>query len=129
MGREEFDERIEWEWYYLWHHEGRRARMGASMILSNAYHLHLRPGDELVCRRCGETRPVICAITPPPPGFPAQLGPFSGAQVDEIGTLRDDVVEVGAGKVLSGLVRQINRDVRCLNVENSESLKNTLDSL
>lgn len=32
-------------------------------------------------------------------------------------------VEVGAGKVLSGLVRQINRDVRCLNVENSESLK------
>jgi [acyl-carrier-protein] S-malonyltransferase len=41
----------------------------------------------------------------------------------------DTVVEVGAGKVLSGLVRQINRDVRCLNVENLESLKNTLDSL
>jgi [acyl-carrier-protein] S-malonyltransferase len=35
-------------------------------------------------------------------------------------------VEVGAGKVLSGLVRQINRDVRCLNVENLESLRNTL---
>jgi [acyl-carrier-protein] S-malonyltransferase len=28
-------------------------------------------------------------------------------------------VEVGPGKVLSGLVRQINRDVRCLNVEDS----------
>lgn len=41
----------------------------------------------------------------------------------------DTVVEVGAGKVLSGLVRQINRDVRCLNVENSESLRNTLDTL
>ncbi|MCD9189412.1 MAG: ACP S-malonyltransferase [Pyrinomonadaceae bacterium] len=38
-------------------------------------------------------------------------------------------VEVGSGKVLSGLVRQINRDVRCLNVENSESLRNTLQSL
>jgi [acyl-carrier-protein] S-malonyltransferase len=38
-------------------------------------------------------------------------------------------IEVGAGKVLSGLVRQINRDVRCLNVENSESLKNSLGSL
>lgn len=38
-------------------------------------------------------------------------------------------IEVGAGKVLSGLVRQINRDVRCLNVENSESLRNTLQSL
>jgi [acyl-carrier-protein] S-malonyltransferase len=38
-------------------------------------------------------------------------------------------VEVGAGKVLSGLVRQINRDVRCLNVETTESLRNTLASL
>jgi [acyl-carrier-protein] S-malonyltransferase len=38
-------------------------------------------------------------------------------------------IEVGAGKILSGLVRQINRDVRSLNVENSESLKNSLESL
>jgi [acyl-carrier-protein] S-malonyltransferase len=38
-------------------------------------------------------------------------------------------VEVGAGKVLSGLVKQINRDVRCLNVENAESLKTSLGSL
>ena len=38
-------------------------------------------------------------------------------------------VEVGAGKVLSGLVRQINRDVRCLNVGDMESLKNSLESL
>jgi [acyl-carrier-protein] S-malonyltransferase len=46
--------------------------------------------------------------------------------------IADDVntfVEVGAGKVLSGLVRQINRDVRSLNVENSESLKIALDTL
>lgn len=41
----------------------------------------------------------------------------------------DTVIEVGAGKVLSGLVRQIDRDVRCFNVENSESLRNTLDTL
>ena len=38
-------------------------------------------------------------------------------------------VEVGAGKVLSGLIRQINRDVRTLNVENSESLKSSLTNL
>ena len=38
-------------------------------------------------------------------------------------------IEVGPGKVLSGLVRQIDRDVRGLNVENSESLRNTLDTL
>ncbi|HSK71675.1 MAG TPA: ACP S-malonyltransferase [Pyrinomonadaceae bacterium] len=38
-------------------------------------------------------------------------------------------VEVGAGKVLSGLVRQINRDVRSLNVENSAGLKEALNNL
>lgn len=32
-------------------------------------------------------------------------------------------VEVGPGKVLSGLVRQINREANCLNVEDSASLK------
>jgi hypothetical protein len=30
--RTQYDEKIEWTWYYLWHHEGRRARMGASMM-------------------------------------------------------------------------------------------------
>ena len=38
-------------------------------------------------------------------------------------------VEVGAGKILSGLVRQINRDVRLLNVENTNSLLSSLSSL
>ncbi len=38
-------------------------------------------------------------------------------------------VEVGSGKILSGLVRQIDRDVRCLNVEDSESLRNTINNL
>lgn len=39
------------------------------------------------------------------------------------------MVEVGAGKVLSGLIRQIDRDVRTLNVEDSESLRSTLELL
>jgi len=38
-------------------------------------------------------------------------------------------VETGAGKILSGLVRQINRDVRCLNVENFDSLKQAVLTL
>ena len=28
----DFDEPLEWTYYYLWHHEGRRARMGTSMF-------------------------------------------------------------------------------------------------
>jgi [acyl-carrier-protein] S-malonyltransferase len=38
-------------------------------------------------------------------------------------------IEVGAGKVLCGLVKQINRDVRCMNVENSASLLETRNNL
>lgn len=39
------------------------------------------------------------------------------------------VLEVGAGKVLSGLVRQIDRDIRSFNVEDNASLRSTLESL
>ncbi len=38
-------------------------------------------------------------------------------------------VEVGAGKILCGLVRQINRDVRSLNVGDMESLQSSLSLL
>jgi [acyl-carrier-protein] S-malonyltransferase len=38
-------------------------------------------------------------------------------------------VEIGPGKVLSGLVRQINRDVRCVNVEDAASLHSAREAL
>jgi hypothetical protein len=36
----QFDEEIEWSWYYLWHHEGRRARHGTSMMAPDYAHWH-----------------------------------------------------------------------------------------
>ena len=36
----DFDEDIEWTWFYLWHHEGRRARHGASMMAPDYAHWH-----------------------------------------------------------------------------------------
>jgi [acyl-carrier-protein] S-malonyltransferase len=38
-------------------------------------------------------------------------------------------VEVGAGKVLSGLVRQISRDATCLNADSPESLAKSFETL
>jgi hypothetical protein len=36
----QFDEPIEWTWFYLWHHEGRRARHGVSMMAPDYTHWH-----------------------------------------------------------------------------------------
>jgi [acyl-carrier-protein] S-malonyltransferase len=38
-------------------------------------------------------------------------------------------IEIGPGKVLCGLIRQINRDARCANVEDSQSLGAALQAL
>jgi hypothetical protein len=37
---QQFDEPIEWTYFYLWHHEGRRARHGASMMAPDYTHWH-----------------------------------------------------------------------------------------
>ncbi len=38
-------------------------------------------------------------------------------------------IEIGPGKVLSGLMRQINRELRCLNVEDESSLRAAREAL
>ncbi|RMF78770.1 MAG: hypothetical protein D6739_11525 [Nitrospirae bacterium] len=35
-----FDEKIEWTWFLIWHHQGRRARHGASMMQPDYTHWH-----------------------------------------------------------------------------------------
>jgi [acyl-carrier-protein] S-malonyltransferase len=44
---------------------------------------------------------------------------------DDFGTF----IEVGPGKVLSGLLKRINREIRVLNVENKASLEETIEAL
>ncbi len=38
-------------------------------------------------------------------------------------------VEVGPGRVLTGILRQIERSVHCFNVEDEKSLQTTLEKL
>jgi hypothetical protein len=66
LTKQEFDEEIEWTWFYLWHHEGRRARHGASMMAPDYAHWHgtyevaerfytkLIPQAREICKHAGE---------------------------------------------------------------------------
>jgi hydroxylamine dehydrogenase len=40
LTKKQFDEEIEWTWFYLWHHEGRRARHGVAMMAPDYTHWH-----------------------------------------------------------------------------------------
>ena len=41
----------------------------------------------------------------------------------------DTFVEVGPGKVLSGFIRKINKEVKVLNIQDKQSLEDTLKIL
>jgi hypothetical protein len=75
LSPKEFDEEIEWTWYLLWHHEGRRARHGASMMAPDYAHWHgmfevadrfyqkLIPQARELARHAGEKgKPVLAVI-------------------------------------------------------------------
>ncbi len=69
----QFDEEIEWTWFYLWHHEGRRARHGASMMAPDYAHWHgmyevaerfymeLIPQAREICEHAAEAGDVAAA--------------------------------------------------------------------
>jgi [acyl-carrier-protein] S-malonyltransferase len=39
------------------------------------------------------------------------------------------LIEIGSGKVLSGLARQIDRNLRCVNVEDTATLRATREAI
>jgi hypothetical protein len=38
LDKVQFNDKLEWTWFYLWHHEGRRARHGAAMLAPDYAH-------------------------------------------------------------------------------------------
>ena len=56
-----FDEEIEWTWFFLWHHEGRRARHGASMMGPDYAHWHgtFEVADRFYMKLIPQAREII----------------------------------------------------------------------
>jgi [acyl-carrier-protein] S-malonyltransferase len=78
--------------------------------------------DSAIIRRGCEARDALIRQVASPVRWSESVG-----QLIEVGVTR--FVEVGPGKVLSGLVRNINRDSKVFNVEDAESLAATVAAL
>ncbi|MGE0864210.1 MAG: multiheme c-type cytochrome [Vicinamibacterales bacterium] len=63
LTKTQYDEQIEWTWYYLWHHEGRRARMGASMMAPDytQWHGMFEVAENFYMKLLPEAREVTAA--------------------------------------------------------------------
>lgn len=57
----DFDEKVEWTWFFLWHHEGRRARHGASMMAPDytQWHGNFEVADRWYTQMVPEIREII----------------------------------------------------------------------
>ncbi len=56
-----FDDEIEWTFFYLWHHEGRRARMGAAMFAPDytQWHGFFEVAERFYMEFLPQTREII----------------------------------------------------------------------
>ena len=67
LTKTQYDEQIEWTWYYLWHHEGRRARMGASMMAPDytQWHGMFEVAERFYMKLIPEARAITAAASRP----------------------------------------------------------------
>jgi hypothetical protein len=61
LTKADFDEEVEWSWYLVWHHEGRRARHGASMFAPDYAHWHgmFEVADRFYMKMIPQAREVV----------------------------------------------------------------------
>ena len=123
------------------------AKRAIKLNVSAPFHCELmKPAEERLAVDLKEVSysdfrfPIVHNIDARPNSDPSQVSEALRKQVSStvkwlqsIQTLRssgvEKFIEVGPGKVLTGLLRQIDREATGLNVEDSESLRSTLEKL
>ena len=83
LTKTQYDEQIEWTWYYMWHHKGRRARMGASMMAPDhtQWHGMFEVAERFYMKLIPEARAVTAAAAR---GGKAPAARAADATIDEI---------------------------------------------
>ena len=127
--------------------KGKGAKRAIRLNVSAPFHCELMmPAEErlavdLAALNYGEFRfPIVHNVDAEPNDDPGKVAGFLKRQVSSpvkwlqtIEKLRslgvERFIEVGPGRVLTGLLRQIDRDAAGANVENSESLRLALETL
>jgi len=81
-----FDDPIEWTYFYLWHHEGRRARMGVAMFAPDyaQWHGFYEVGDRFYQHFVPEARGLVEAAR--------GTGGEKANEADRISTLIDEIL-------------------------------------
>lgn len=105
----QYDEPIEWTWYYLWHHEGRRARMGASMMAPDYTQWHglFEVAERFYMKLIPEAREITAAATRAGRGEPARR---VNAVIDKIlGRPEHQWLQKGAEEQADAINREMQR--------------------
>ena len=92
----DFDEELEWTYYYLWHHEGRRARMGAAMFAPDytQWHGMFEVADRFYMQFIPQVKELLEHAT--------AEGGTKAAAAEEVGKLVAQTLDMDAHKWFTG---------------------------
>jgi len=102
----EFDDELEWTYFYLWHHEGRRARMGAAMFAPDytQWHGFYEVAERFYAEFIPDAEEII--------GRAIEEGGVRAAAAEEVKALIKEVLAADAHKWYRGQMSPEEKELR-----------------
>jgi hypothetical protein len=106
-----FDDKIEWTWFYLWHHEGRRARHGASMMAPDyvQWHGFYEVAERFYIELISEVREIIAHAK--------SEGGSKASSADKVQKLLDEILNSDDHRWFTGKMSSEEKEKRKGNME------------